>query len=260
MLGVTNGSSCEAIQSTVRGQGEASANGNDVARCHKAADGSAGKRATNGGTNKKSPDSVTDPPSKRSRSRLPGAMEEGGDQEEGTLARQTSKAADLTDHATLQAMPLTVVIFGATGELARKKLLPSLYQLCVLGLLPRDLTIVACSRSRNERAAFVAKQLALLEEDARLSKDDFAARVVLHAGPYDAPDTFVSLASVLAASEKGEAGNRLFYCATPTSAYTPIAELVSAYARAGPSAAPASPTCKLCARGKSRSSRAQRCG
>ena len=36
---------------------------------------------------------------------------------------------------TLQAMPLTVVVFGATGDLAKKKLFPALYQLCLLGYL-----------------------------------------------------------------------------------------------------------------------------
>ena len=36
---------------------------------------------------------------------------------------------------------VTVVIFGATGDLAKKKLFPALYQLCALGQLPRDLNI-----------------------------------------------------------------------------------------------------------------------
>ena len=43
--------------------------------------------------------------------------------------------ADSTDPAALLLMPLTIVLFGATGDLARKKLFPAIYQLCVLALL-----------------------------------------------------------------------------------------------------------------------------
>eukprot|EP00966_Prymnesium_polylepis_P074004 1717378-Prymnesium_polylepis.1 len=55
---------------------------------------------------------------------------------------QVVKDPNLTDHMTLQEMPLTVVIFGATGDLAKKKLFPALYQLCLHGHLPRTLDIV----------------------------------------------------------------------------------------------------------------------
>ena len=40
---------------------------------------------------------------------------------EGSSPRPDSVQAQLTDHATLMSMPLTVVIFGATGDLAKKK-------------------------------------------------------------------------------------------------------------------------------------------
>ena len=80
---------------------------------------------------------------------------------------KSSSLADLTDHATLHSMPLTIVIFGvtaaglepttcslhtgdltfqphcgqATGDLAKKKLFPALYQLCMQGHLPCDLNV-----------------------------------------------------------------------------------------------------------------------
>ena len=66
--------------------------------------------------------------------------------------------ADLTPHETLMEMPLTVVIFGATGDLARKKLFPALYQLCLLDHLPRSLRIVGYGRTPVDLPAFVAKQ------------------------------------------------------------------------------------------------------
>ena len=152
-------------------------------------------------------------------------------------------SATLTDHSVLMMMPLSVVVFGATGDLARKKLFPALYQLCVLGLLPRDLKIVAISRKAVERDVFVSKQCVHLREDPRFSKEDFCARIDLHAGGYDAPDAFVSLDKMLAVHENAQhdilgtglqGGNRLFLIATPPVAFASVCELIATYARASP--------------------------
>ena len=149
----------------------------------------------------------------------------------------------LTDHATLVTMPLSVVIFGATGDLARKKLFPALYQLCVLGLLPRDLSIIAMSRKEIEREAFLERQCVNVSEDARMSKDDFCDRITLHAGGYDAPDAFHQLGRLLTAHESTEhqllgdglsGGNRLFVLAVPPACFGSICELVSTYCRPPP--------------------------
>ena len=45
-----------------------------------------------------------------------------------------------------QAMPLSVIVFGATGDLAQKKLFPALYQLILLGHFPRHVNIVGVGR------------------------------------------------------------------------------------------------------------------
>ena len=154
----------------------------------------------------------------------------------------TSSANTLTDHATLVTLPLSIVIFGATGDLARKKLFPALYQLCVLGLFPRDVNIVACSRKPvNERSAFLAKQLVNVVEDPRLSRDDFEANITLHAGGYDAPDAFVALHQQQCSFEARQhallgdglhGGNRLYLLAVPSTVFGSICELIAMYARA----------------------------
>ena len=125
-----------------------------------------------------------------------------------------------TDHATLHSMPLSVVIFGATGDLARKKLFPSLFQLCAQGHLPRQLNIVGYGRSQVELAAFIAKQCVHVPEgDARLSKADFCSRICFHAGSYDASSSYQELHALLSALEEahpsGLPGNRLFFLSVP---------------------------------------------
>ena len=68
-------------------------------------------------------------------------------------------------------------VFGATGDLARRKIFPALYQLCMLGYFPRDALIVAHGRRPFGREAFLQKQCTNIEEDARLSRDEATQRL-----------------------------------------------------------------------------------
>ena len=63
--------------------------------------------------------------------------------------RRLAEPLHMFDHA----VPFSVIIFGATGDLARKKLFPALYQLVLLGHLPRTLSIVGYGRSSVVRIA-----------------------------------------------------------------------------------------------------------
>jgi hypothetical protein len=147
----------------------------------------------------------------------------------------------LTDHESLVTQPLSVVVFGATGDLARKKLFPALYQLCVLGRFPRDLKIVACGRQLVDRDAFLSRQLVNVREDARFSLADFSACIQLHAGGYDALEAYVKLNEHLRRYERTQheaigsgqsGGNRLFVLAVPSTCFGPICEHIATYARA----------------------------
>lgn len=147
----------------------------------------------------------------------------------------------LTGHETLVTQPLSVVVFGATGDLARKKLFPALYQLCVLGRFPRDLKIVACGRQLVDRDAFLSRQLVNVREDARFSLADFSACIQLHAGGYDALEAYVKLNEHLRRYERTQheaigsgqsGGNRLFVLAVPSTCFGPICEHIATYARA----------------------------
>ncbi len=145
--------------------------------------------------------------------------------------------ADLTDHATLTTCPLSVVIFGASGDLARKKLFPSLYQLCVQGHLPKHLNIVGYGRNRCELKAFVQKQCVNVPcTDERWAKDDFVAQISYHAGGYDDAKSYAELDARLRAYElshpSGRPGNRLFCLSVPPTVFGTVAEMISASSRA----------------------------
>ena len=58
---------------------------------------------------------------------------------------------------TMETEPLTkrIVIFGATGDLCRRKLIPALYQLWCKHLLPKDLLIVGASRREHSKETWL---------------------------------------------------------------------------------------------------------
>ena len=89
-----------------------------------------------------------------------------------------------------KGMPFSVILFGATGDLARKKLFPALYQLVLLGHFPRTLNIVGYGRSKVVLKDFLEKQCVNIKEQPELRKDEFMSRVSFHAGPYDSDESF----------------------------------------------------------------------
>ena len=60
--------------------------------------------------------------------------------------------------------PFDLVIFGATGDLARRKILPSLFRRLVAGQMPKDARIIGCARSDISREEFQETIRAALEE------------------------------------------------------------------------------------------------
>ena len=144
--------------------------------------------------------------------------------------------SDLTDHETLFAMPLTLVIFGATGDLAKKKLFPALYKLCLEGHLPRDLNIVGYGRNPVDLPAFIQKQCVNVGDDAEWPRTELFKRISFHAGGYDAPASYAALDAKLRSYEGAHAsalpGNRIFFLSVPPTVFGAVAEMISRAARA----------------------------
>lgn len=126
--------------------------------------------------------------------------------------------------------PLVLVIFGITGDLAQRKLLPALYQLAKAGDLPTELRIIGISRrhvSRND----VYNQLALFVNELGYSaaiENRLKEATEMHQMDLLEPQDYRSLLERLQEVESTyEAGaSRLYYLSIPSQAFTPIIRLL----------------------------------
>ncbi|MCE9672269.1 glucose-6-phosphate dehydrogenase [Myxococcus stipitatus] len=126
--------------------------------------------------------------------------------------------------------PCTAVIFGATGDLAQRKLFPALFELARANLLPEHFSVVAFSRSNIDNDAFRQHVKEGLQKFARTQPLDeatwqrFAPRLEGISGAYDDPAAFTRLRERLeqVAQRQGTGGNQLYYLATPASTFPQI--------------------------------------
>ena len=130
--------------------------------------------------------------------------------------------------------PFTVVIFGATGDLTARKLLPALYGLWQANFLPDKFAIVGIGRRDKNDAVFRAemkKDIAKFRDDTSdESLDRFLANVVYQRSDFTTAAGMKELASHLTQveQERGLPGNRLFYLATDPDYFNTIVEGLSA--------------------------------
>lgn len=132
-------------------------------------------------------------------------------------------------HCEIPADPCAIVIFGASGDLARRKLIPALYELAVNACLAPRFVVVGFARTPLTDDAFrdTCRQ-ALLDSGAGPLDDRiweaFGGSLFYQAGSYDNPVSYAQLAARLEAldRERGLRGNRLYYLATPPEIY-PVA-------------------------------------
>lgn len=128
------------------------------------------------------------------------------------------------------ADPCTLVIFGASGDLTHRKLVPALYNLHLDGLLPSAFAAVGVARSEMSDQSFVASLREGVEAHSRRALNEEAWSQFESGLSYivagTSPEGYRRLAEHLDAldRDRGTGGNRLFYLATPPSAYTRIVE------------------------------------
>ena len=144
--------------------------------------------------------------------------------------------ADTTRHPFLQGLskhrgapPTVVVIFGASGDLTARKLIPAVYNLGVDNLLPADFYLVGFGRKKISDDNFRKLAAGAIKEFSRRElKKDAWSRVAKNtsyvAGDYDDKGAFKKLAQHIAAIEKkiGREVQTLFYISTPPSVFEPI--------------------------------------
>jgi glucose-6-phosphate 1-dehydrogenase len=131
-------------------------------------------------------------------------------------------------------MPHTLVIFGASGDLTSRKLIPALYLLFQKGRLPKPTRIVGVSRTPYSHDAWRSELAASTREFvgpafAPAVWNEFAANIFYQAGNIDRAEDFVALAKVLDDLEQGRPASRLYYLSTAPSLYkTAIGQLGAA--------------------------------
>jgi glucose-6-phosphate 1-dehydrogenase len=132
-----------------------------------------------------------------------------------------------------------VVIFGASGDLTKRKLVPALYNLHRDGLLPNGFNLVGYARRPKSDEQFRSEMYDAICRYSRAQPgssaewESFAANVYYHVGDYDEPEDYHALGECLAdldeaaGMERGR-GNRLFYLAMPPDIYTRIVRQLGA--------------------------------
>ncbi|HEX7332403.1 MAG TPA: glucose-6-phosphate dehydrogenase [Pyrinomonadaceae bacterium] len=126
------------------------------------------------------------------------------------------------------AEPCVVVIFGATGDLTRRKLMPALCRLLGEGCLEgmQILGVGRSAMSKEEFEKFVREALDKSKKIKHLDEDHwrkFSGRLHYMAGELDADETYRSvLARIDELASEGASRNRLFYLATPPSLFPVI--------------------------------------
>jgi len=133
------------------------------------------------------------------------------------------------------APPTVVVIFGASGDLTARKLIPAVYNLGVDNLLPTDFHLVGYGRKEIPNEEFRSLAADSIREFSRRALvdevwDRIAANTTYVAGGYDELAAFDRLARHLETIERtiGREVQVLFYISTPPSVFAPILENLGA--------------------------------
>jgi glucose-6-phosphate 1-dehydrogenase len=120
--------------------------------------------------------------------------------------------------------PATVVIFGASGDLTGRKLIPAIHSLACEGLLPRESRVIGVARSAMSDEQFQSHIFEGVQSYARLKPQicsfwpNFRNRITYLAGDYGDPETYAHLGKAL------RLDNALFYLATPPNLYPVIVD------------------------------------
>ena len=132
------------------------------------------------------------------------------------------------------AGPCAVIIFGVTGDLATKKLMPAIYDLANRGLLPPTFSLVGFARRDWVDEDFGNVVLKAVQAHARTPFrqevwDRLNEGIRFVQGTFDDDDSFVRLADTLAKldAERGTGGNHAFYLSIPPHAFPTVCEQLS---------------------------------
>jgi glucose-6-phosphate 1-dehydrogenase len=130
------------------------------------------------------------------------------------------------------AGPCVMVLFGASGDLTKRKLVPALYNLVKAKLLPKTFAVVGVAFDDLTREKFRDQVTSFLQAGDRGTEDFqwFTERLYYQRGEFGDPATYSTLAAQLAGvdREHGTQANYLFYLATAPKFFAPIVQQLGA--------------------------------
>jgi glucose-6-phosphate 1-dehydrogenase len=131
--------------------------------------------------------------------------------------------------------PCIVTIFGATGDLTNRKLLPALYDLAAQKLLPEKFVIVGYGRREKDEAQFREELKGGVQKFARLKFkpevwEKLSSKLFYQRGAYDEVESHQALEERLTEldTQFNIGGNRMYYLATPPEEFAPVIENLGA--------------------------------
>ncbi len=127
--------------------------------------------------------------------------------------------------------PCVIVIFGATGDLTARKLIPALFNLYRNQGLPESFVIVGCGRTQLSDQQFRTHLEADLKFDEGSDRDlwqRFRDQLYYQSITYDDPKTYTALAERVESldSRHRTRGNKIFYLALPPTLYETVARMI----------------------------------
>jgi glucose-6-phosphate 1-dehydrogenase len=136
--------------------------------------------------------------------------------------------------------PTIVVIFGASGDLTKRKLLPALFHLEQSGLLPSEFAVVGVARRPLQDEFAKDMKEGILQfggvKEGETKLEEFMGKVSYHAMNFDDPEGYSKLKSLLESIDQKQhiRGNRLFYLATAPEYFADIIQHLGGHGMAKP--------------------------
>src|SRR6476469_4143456 len=132
------------------------------------------------------------------------------------------------------AGPSSLVLFGVTGDLARKKLMPAVYDLANRGLLPPSFALVGFARREWENEDFAAEVKESVKAYARTPFDETVWKQLSEGirfvqGEFDDDEAFKRLSDTIDEldEQRGTRGNHAFYLSIPSKAFEQVCRQLS---------------------------------
>lgn len=137
--------------------------------------------------------------------------------------------------STKNGNPTIFLIFGGTGDLTKRKILPALYNLFLDGWLPEKFAIIGTSSTKMTDAKYIAEMLSALNEFSRKGKskkeewENFSAHIFHQAADISDASTFKAFGEIIEKLKKEwkESPSVVYYCAVAPHFFCNIAENIS---------------------------------